>query len=64
MKNKIFNFVAKCPFCGKINNVEVPEKGYTDWQDGKMIQYALPNLTADERELLMTGICSDCFPKE
>jgi len=29
---------------------------YDLWQGGELIQKAMPNLTADEREFLMTGI--------
>jgi len=29
---------------------------YDAWQGGELIQNAMPNLTADEREFLMTGI--------
>lgn len=39
--------------------VEVPDidfYGYTLWRDGALIQDALPTLTDDQREFLMTGI--------
>lgn len=29
------------------------------WHDGELIQRAMPNLTADEREFIMTGITSE-----
>jgi hypothetical protein len=29
---------------------------YTAWQNGKLIQNAMPYLTSEEREFLMTGI--------
>jgi hypothetical protein len=29
---------------------------YGAWQDGTLIQEAMPNLTPDEREFLITGI--------
>jgi len=32
---------------------------YNDWQNGKLIQNAMPYLTADEREFLMTGVTSE-----
>jgi hypothetical protein len=38
---------------------------YQKWQDGALIQNAMPYLTADEREFLMTGITKEewdtCF---
>jgi hypothetical protein len=29
------------------------------WQEGELIQNAMPNLSADEREFIMTGITPD-----
>ena len=55
---------TKCPICGRPQNVVVPREGYENWRyKGKLIQNALPTLTADEREALMTGTCSDCWAK-
>mgnify|MGYP003119789466 CR=1 FL=1 len=37
-------------------NIEVSEKQITLWMEGALIQDVMPNLSADEREFLMTGI--------
>ena len=43
---------------------DVDETGYLAWTEmGENIQDALPNLTADERELLMTGTHAHCWEK-
>ena len=34
-----------------------------DWKGGKYIQDAMPYLSADERELLISGTCGTCFDK-
>ena len=34
---------------------------YTSWENGELIQNAMPYLTADEREVLISGICGPCF---
>lgn len=52
----------KCPFCGKASSVIVPAKNYTDYMNGMSVQDAFPNLTADEREVILTGICKKCWP--
>ncbi len=52
-----------CPFCGRSNEVEVNENDYWDWQDGMLVQDAFPYLSADEREMLITGICPTCWDK-
>ena len=55
--------VTVCPFCGHANEVEVNEDDYWDWQDGKLAQDAFPYLSADEREMLISGICPTCWEK-
>lgn len=53
-----------CRMCGKKHVIIMPAAGYLLWaQRRAKIQDALPNLTADERELLVSGICGKCFDK-
>ena len=53
-----------CPICGKVNYVEVPAEGFCKWQEeGMPIQFAMPELSANEREMLKTGICPTCWDK-
>jgi hypothetical protein len=33
------------------------------WENGELIQNAMPYLSADERELLISGTCGECFDK-
>lgn len=53
--------ITVCPFCGKANEVFVNEMDYLDWCDGKLAQHAFPYLSADEREMLISGICPTCW---
>lgn len=55
--------VTYCPFCGKAHEIEVNEIDYLDWQDGEHAQNAFPYLSADEREMLISGICPTCWDK-
>lgn len=51
-----------CPFCGHVNEVVVENSDFIDWQvNGKLAQDAFPYLTAEEREMLISGICKDCW---
>lgn len=50
-----------CPVCRTPRAVTVPKDGYARWKDGVLIQKAMPSLTDDEREALMTGICDPCW---
>ena len=52
-----------CPFCGAISIVEVEEKEYTKWQNGALIQHAMPDKSSTERETLITGLCLKCQTK-
>lgn len=46
------------PFSGKENTKEinVTAAQFEAWRNGALIQNAMPNLTADEREFIKTGI--------
>jgi len=40
------------------------DRDFIRWEEeGELIQNALPYLSADERELLISGICGGCFDK-
>lgn len=54
--------VGPCMRCKKFNTVEnVSIAGLLKWRKGAFIQVALPELSAAEREMLLTGTCSECF---
>ena len=57
---------TQCPFCGKVRVLEnIPRHRFFEWKEGyKNIQDALPELSADDREALMTGICNKCYPTD
>ena len=50
-----------CPECKKKQEIAVPILGLMAYQRGAHIQNAFPKMTADERELLKTGICKECW---
>ena len=43
---------------GNINSMSLPitEEQYTAWEQGTLVQDAMPHLTPDEREFVMSGI--------
>ena len=53
--------ITACPFCGKAHEVLVNEEDYLNWDDGELVQNAFPYLSADEREMLISGICPTCW---
>ena len=63
INHKEVTIITACPFCGHANEIEVNEADYWDWQDGELVQNAFPYLSADEREMLISGICPTCWEK-
>ena len=57
-----------CKMCGYLHAIQLSYSGEAAWRAGGLIQDALPELTADERELLLSRTCGKCwdalFPEE
>ena len=57
-----------CRYCDTVHDLTVNVEGFVNWQAGQYIQDALPELSAGERELLISGTCDECwqrlFPEE
>lgn len=58
------------PITGKevVLDIAVTGQQIRDWRSGTLIQDAMPNLTPDEREFIMTGMTQqdwdDIYPPE
>lgn len=50
-----------CPFCNTPQTKEFDEEHYRKYEAGAPIQDVMPNLSADDREFLITGICHKCW---
>jgi len=48
-------FSKFCTVTGTEYSVTVSEKAVADWRAGTLIQVAMPNLNADQREFLISG---------
>jgi|TARA_R100001510_G_C7543684_1_gene130193 hypothetical protein len=53
--------LTSCPMCGGLETVVVNIDGFQAWKGGALIQDALPELDRDTRELLITGMHSECW---
>lgn len=53
----------RCVSCKKMHEILVNSGDYHRWLRGDLIQDAMPYLTLDERELLISGWCGVCFNK-
>ena len=52
---------APCRLCNEVTDLTVNIEGFVAWQGGKLIQEALPELSADQRELLISGTWDKCW---
>ena len=52
-----------CIHCQKNWGVKVPAKGFREWNDGKLIQDAMPELSTASRELLISKTCPECWER-
>ena len=52
-----------CPICGKEHSVVVDFDKFMQWTKGALIQNAMPELNATQREQLISGICPECQEK-
>lgn len=55
------NILLKCRMCKEDFLLEVKLVDYDRWLHGEVIQKAMPYLSADERELLISHTCGNCF---
>ena len=62
-KGYVVTITGFCPFCNKKWDIAVSALDFAAWQEGELIQNAFPYLSAGERELLISGICTDCQKK-
>ena len=50
-----------CRLCDTVHDLTVHVEKFVSWKAGELIQDALPELSLDERELLISGTCGACF---
>lgn len=54
------SITTACPFCGKVTVLVVPADDFMAWQNGSLVQNVFPYLSAEDREVLISGMCIDC----
>jgi hypothetical protein len=59
--NTSANVEVQCVGCKNILAIKLSIEGFQKWRAGMLIQNALPELSADERELLISGYCGTCW---
>ena len=61
MEKQMTEFGIDCWKCGHEFTMMANEIDVCNWEDGALIQVAMPYLSADERELFISGTCGKCF---
>jgi len=51
------------PLTGRMNTLDLPitPDQIAAWQQGQLIQHAMPHLTLDQREFLLTGLMPESW---
>jgi len=52
-----------CVVCGKSDTLSLDAGRFAAWKSGVFVQDAFPEMTNDERELLITGTHPACWTK-
>lgn len=50
-----------CKFCGKEVTVQAEEEKFLRFDAGAHVQDVFPDLRVNYRELMISGICGECF---
>ena len=53
--------IFKCRVCKFDHALVVSDKQMRDWREGGHAQDVMSHLTADQRELIISGTCGTCF---
>jgi hypothetical protein len=59
--NTTIEIMGNCPRCVDFFSITVPHDDYLKWQAGTLIQEAFPYMSIDDRELLISGVCGECW---
>lgn len=54
----------RCKYCNKRETILVKQEDYLKWKHGELTYNAFPYLTENQNEMMISGICGECFPDE
>jgi len=55
--------VVSCNFCGDVSILDATDEEFAAWDSGMLIQDAMPRLSVNDREMLISGCCPKCWDK-
>lgn len=53
--------IVTCCKCGTTKTYMLPLHNTIAWRSGMLIQDAFPDLPAEDREFLISGLCPECW---
>ncbi len=62
-RNERTPLVITCTSCGKDHHFDVATDSFESWTRGAFIQDAMPDLSSNDREMFISGMCGECFDK-
>lgn len=54
---------VQCRQCRESIDIPFTEEQLKRWKAGELIQRVMPELSPDQREVLISGICGTCFDR-
>ena len=60
---QLIETTVRCQDCGQDHKLLARPSDVKAWRMGAPIQWALPYLSVDERELLISGTCGECYDR-
>jgi hypothetical protein len=58
---KVTYTTKSCRHCGKASKMKLDGEAYDAWRSGTHVQTAFPQMSADDREQLVSGIHPACW---
>lgn len=58
---KVLVIIFPCVVCNKSSEVELDREQYEQWQSGMHVQAAFPEMSAEDREILISGTHPECW---
>lgn len=55
--------IVTCSECGTTETYMLPLRNTIAWRSGMLIQDAFPDMPAEDREFLISGLCPKCWNK-
>lgn len=55
------SYIVSCDICDKKFSIQAYPQDMREWENGALIQNAMPYLTTKEREILTSRTCDYCF---